>query len=175
MDTTNTNWIDLIDNKQSINSLYKTPPCLEQIVIKTIDLCTWPQYIHLRFAIDQMPDIIPQRGLWRACSQTNDGVYMSLGFSDVENFFVNDFDLSSSYYSLDIHVNPKFVYRCITIDNVLVLDRTDRFHVKLSNSSSQLSFSTFIIKIVSIRPVNHNFNSGFRKLTDINPTNLWKK
>jgi hypothetical protein len=172
---TNTNWIDLIDNQQSINSLYKTAPCLERITIKTIDFCTWSQdRICLGFVIDQMPDIIPQRGLWRSCRQTN-GVYMSLSFSNVENFFVKDFDLSSSYYSLDIRANPKFVYRCITIDNVPVIDRTDRLQVELSNTSSQISFVAFIIRVDSIRPVGYNHNNDIRKPIDTDSQNLWKK
>ncbi|MDR1289867.1 MAG: immunity 50 family protein [Planctomycetaceae bacterium] len=157
---TNNNWIDLIENKQAINSLYKKPPSLERITIKTIDFGVWsPEIIYIGFITDQMPDIIPKRGLWRSCPKT-DSVFISLHFGCVQNFSVDNFDLSHNC-SLEICVNPEFVYETIPVGKMLALKRTDRLQIKLSTTSSQLSFFVFNITVDSIRPVNHE--NDFRK------------
>jgi hypothetical protein len=172
MDTNN--WIDLIENKQAINSLYKKPPSLEQMVIKIINFGVWsPENTYIGFVTDQLPDIVPRRGLWRSCPKT-DSVFISLCFNDIKNFSADNFDLSFCY-DLDIRINPEFVYRTIFIGQTPVLERTDRFQIKLSAALSQLSFFAFSIRVDSIRPANHNFNNDFKKLIDVCSPNLWKK
>jgi hypothetical protein len=162
----NSNWIDLIENKQAINSLYTKPPSLEQINIKTIDFCPWSyRNIEIGLLIEHIPDIVPIHGLWHTCCQTN-SVYMLLEFHNVANFFVENANLSYQY-SLDIQTNPDYVYRTILNDNILVLERSDRLQVRLLNLSSHISFFAYCVRIATIRPSGHNCNCSFQKKREI--------
>jgi hypothetical protein len=158
-DTQNHNceWINFVDNKEAIFSLYHKPPLLDCVYIKAIDFDIGSPHIWINFCIDQKPDIVPKRGLWHNQPQTNN-IYISFQFNAIENI---QFDKFSYYgdYNFVIRCNPDFVAKTVFIDNAPVFEKTDLIFVKLSNHVSRLEFTAYSIRICSIRPMNE-YNRG---------------
>jgi hypothetical protein len=159
-------WINFVDNKESILSLYTSPPALDIVLVKTIDI-TNSQNIRIVFSIKQLPDIVPRHGLWHKQPYA-DEVRMVFVFTCVSDIQINHFTLSENY-RLTVCGNPEYVRRIILVDNVQVLERTERLLVKLSNNMATLSFNSYSIIVRSIRPLclsDHNLSDPSDILTD---------
>jgi hypothetical protein len=145
-------WIDSIINRQSLDSLYSTPPSLKEVTVLKIE--RFYDCCNVNFVLRQFPDITPKKGLWSSKIEA-EGVYVSIVFVIVSFKSQCILNIPDKY---DINILPNLEYKKTIIyeGNVPYLASGDKFIIQIKNDSSDFSFTAYQGQVLRILPINAN-------------------